>query len=219
VVLQGNTDGVWNTGETTTSITVNSTGSYFVTNTNECGNAISNAIPVSVFDVPQCQIDGDLNPKKGDTTFLCAPEGIHSYKWSTLEKTRCITLTESGERSVTVTNNNICVDSCTVNVVFSDISSSEDQNAKTNPLKLNIYPNPFYNDASIEFKHSLSGQEIKIDIYNVIGEKVTQMHFGHTISEQWHKLTLQGSDLAAGIYMVRLTSGKTILHKRIILIK
>ena len=219
VILYGNTGGIWNTGDTTSSISVNSTGNYFVTNTNTCGNKVSNPINIIVYDAPQCYISGNLNPNKGETITLCAPERIHSYKWNTLEETRCISVTESGERSVIVTNDNICVDSCTVQVVFSDITSLEEENGTNDLLKLNIYPNPFYNDAIIEFKHSFSGQEVKIDIFNSDTKKVVQMNFDRSLSGHWNKITLVGSDLAAGIYMVRLTSGKDYIYKKLILIK
>ncbi len=216
VVLHGNTNGVWNTGATTTSITVDNPGSYFVTNTNQCGNVLSNAIPVQVTEVPQCHIAGNLNPTEGETIMLCAPEGVDAYKWNTQDKTRCIAITESGMRSVTVTNNNLCMDSCSVQVVFSDVSSTGDQDKS--PLKFKIYPNPFFDETTIEFKHELAGQQIKVDLINTVGEQVKSIHFENTESEQWHKIKLQGQDLAAGIYMVRMTSGKTVMFKKLILI-
>ena len=217
VVLYGNTNGVWNKGDTSPSITVDNPGNYFVTNTNQCGNVVSNAIPVQVTEVPQCHIAGDLNPTLGETVILCAPEGVDAYKWNTLDKTRCITITESGMRSVTVTNNNLCMDSCSVQVVFSEVSSTGDQDK--GPLQFKIYPNPFFDETTIEFKHELAGQHIKVDLINAVGEQVKSKHFENTESEQWHKINLQGHDLSAGVYMLKLTSGKTVIFKKLILIK
>jgi len=51
VVLTGNVDGVWSTGASTPTITVNTAGDYYVTNSNDCGSVTSNHIilePVSV---------------------------------------------------------------------------------------------------------------------------------------------------------------------------
>jgi hypothetical protein len=217
VVLHGNTNGVWNTGDTTASITVDNPGNYFVTNTNQCGNVVSNAIPVQVTEVPQCHIAGNLNPTLGETVILCAPKGVDAYKWNTLDKTRCITITESGMRNVTVTNNNLCMDSCSVQVIFSEVSSTGDQDK--GPLKFKIYPNPFFDETTIEFKHELAGQQIKVDLINAVGEQVKSIHFENTASEQWHKINLQGHDLSAGVYMLKLTSGKTVIFKKLILIK
>jgi hypothetical protein len=48
VILSGNNGGIWNNGATTSSITVKTSGDYFVINSNSCGNVTSNHIPVSV---------------------------------------------------------------------------------------------------------------------------------------------------------------------------
>jgi hypothetical protein len=48
VTLSGNIDGIWNTGDTSFSITVFVSGDYYVDNSNDCGIAISNHIIVTV---------------------------------------------------------------------------------------------------------------------------------------------------------------------------
>ncbi|MEO5675503.1 MAG: ice-binding family protein [Chitinophagales bacterium] len=50
VVISGNTGGTFNTGETTSSITVTSSGDYFVINSDGCGSDTSNHIVVTVND-------------------------------------------------------------------------------------------------------------------------------------------------------------------------
>jgi len=50
VILSGNIGGIWNTGETTPSITVKTSGDYYVTNTNDCGSVDSNHITVTTDD-------------------------------------------------------------------------------------------------------------------------------------------------------------------------
>lgn len=49
VILSGNNGGTWSNGATTPTITVNTSGDYFVINTNPCGTTTSNHIPVTVF--------------------------------------------------------------------------------------------------------------------------------------------------------------------------
>ncbi len=216
IVLSGNMNGTWNTGETSESIIVISSGNYFVTNRNPCGFSISNKIDVTVYDMPQCQIDGSLNMVAGETAILCGPEGVQSYKWSTFDKTRCISVISSSEISVTVTNNDICIDSCMVNVVFSEISTSDDQVADANQIKLHVYPNPFVDDVRIDFNHKLPVQIIKIDVLKVTGEMVNEIFYDYAKSDKWYQLTLDGANLPAGIYMVRFTSEENIIYKRLI---
>jgi hypothetical protein len=56
VELNGNNNGIWNNGFTTSSIIINNSGDYFVTNTNSCGSATSNHIIVNVWPMPTAPI-------------------------------------------------------------------------------------------------------------------------------------------------------------------
>lgn len=58
VVLSGNVGGTWSTGATSASITVTSSGTYFVTNTNSCGSVQSNSIAVIVNPLPAVSFTG-----------------------------------------------------------------------------------------------------------------------------------------------------------------
>lgn len=117
VVLSGNAGGTWSTGATTPTITVTAAGDYFITNTNNCGSAISNHIIVTVNDLPVCTITGSSSTCKGQSTQLCVPayEGA-SYLWSTGATTNCITVNAAGTYSVTVTSAAGCVSVCTKTV-------------------------------------------------------------------------------------------------------
>jgi len=117
VTLSGNIDGVWNTGETTPSITVTVSGEYFVTNTTVCGIAQSNHIIVTVNPLPVCSITGDLDICSGELTELCAPAGMAFYVWSTGALTQCITVTTSGVYIVGIVDLNGCNSTCLVTVV------------------------------------------------------------------------------------------------------
>ena len=107
VVLSGNVGGIWSTGESTPSITVNTSGDYFVTNTNSCGMVVSNHIIVTVNPLPLVLISGNTEFCSGQSSILTASEGI-SYLWSTSESTQSITVTQAGTYSVVVTDINGC---------------------------------------------------------------------------------------------------------------
>lgn len=106
---------IWSTGETTQSITVNTSGTYSVTVTNGCGSADASVI-VTVNPLPDCTISGNASFCEGQSTQLCAPSGNASYIWSTGETTSCITVTAAGTYSVTVTNSNGCTSTCSKTV-------------------------------------------------------------------------------------------------------
>ena len=121
VTLTGNIDGVWNTGETTASITVTTSGDYFVTNTDECGVVTSNHIFVTVNPLPDCSITGSGSICAGQSTQLCVAAGATSYMWSTGATTNCITVNVSGNYAVTITNSNGCISSCSKTVTVNPL--------------------------------------------------------------------------------------------------
>lgn len=82
VILSGNVGGVWNTGETTATITVKTSGEFYVINQNICDSVTSNHIVVTV-------IEGSSDIILSDT--ICKTESIilggssipgHTYSWS-----------------------------------------------------------------------------------------------------------------------------------------
>ena len=112
VVLSGNINGIWNTGETTPTITVTTSGDYFVTNSNACGSEASNHIIVTVNPLPPCDINGIPEFCAGQSTELCASPGFAAYDWSTGATSDCITVTSAGTYSLTVTDANGCESVC-----------------------------------------------------------------------------------------------------------
>jgi sugar lactone lactonase YvrE len=103
---------LWSTGATTQSITVNSSGSYSVTVTSASASgcsATSSSTAVTVNPLPTATITAG-----GPTTF-CAGGSVtltassaSSYLWSTGATTQSITVSASGNYSVTVTDANGC---------------------------------------------------------------------------------------------------------------
>ncbi len=121
VTLSGNCGGTWNTGDTTASITINTSGDYFVTNMNGCGLIESNHIIIAVNPLPTCTITGDFSICAGQTAQLCASPGYASYLWSTGETNNCLTVDTSGNFSVTVTDINGCTSACSQIVTIGDL--------------------------------------------------------------------------------------------------
>ncbi|MBE0636995.1 MAG: T9SS type A sorting domain-containing protein, partial [Bacteroidales bacterium] len=113
------TEGVsylWSTGEITQSITVSVSGDYSVTVTDENGCEGFTEVTVIVHPLPLVEITGDLEFCEGEETTLTATEGV-SYLWSTGEITQSITVSVSGDYSVTVTDENGCEGFAEVTVI------------------------------------------------------------------------------------------------------
>ena len=101
----------WNTGATTSSIPVSSSGSYSVTLTDAGGcSATSIGKNVTVNALPTATISASSPTTfcQGGSVSLTATNGMSSYSWSTGASTSTINVSTSGNYSVTVTNSNGC---------------------------------------------------------------------------------------------------------------
>jgi gliding motility-associated-like protein len=104
VVLTGNVDGVWNTGETSPSITVKTPGDYFVTNSTNCGSAPSNHIIVTVNPLPIAPLitSGPPSICAGDSVLLSGNN--NNGVWNTGALTQSIVVKLPGEYFVIQSN-------------------------------------------------------------------------------------------------------------------
>lgn len=105
LTASGGVSYVWSNGATTSSITVDKTGSYYVEITNEFGCSVTlGPVEVTVNPKPLAYITaGDCNFCEGGSVTLTSSPGS-SYLWNTGETTQSIEVTTSGSYEVTVTN-------------------------------------------------------------------------------------------------------------------
>jgi hypothetical protein len=106
ITLTGNVGGIWNTGATTSSITVNTSGVYYVTNTNSCGSINSNQINITVNPLPT-----PITISPGGVTTFCNGNFVVLFGntngiWNTGASTASINVVSSGDYFVT--NSNSC---------------------------------------------------------------------------------------------------------------
>jgi PKD repeat protein len=118
----------WSSGQTTSTITVSDTGSYWVTVTKNSCSKTSNAIHITKDFFPvQASLGNDTSICSGNSIGLTHPVPLPSnlsYYWSTGDTTSRISLTNSGSYLVTVTNNNGCAARDTIQVTISGIAPS-----------------------------------------------------------------------------------------------
>ncbi|MXN92179.1 T9SS type A sorting domain-containing protein [Flavobacterium sp. Sd200] len=82
VVLSGNNNGTWSTGETSPTIVVTEAGDYQITNTNSCGNTYSNIVTVQMYELPSLILkDNEIEglPPGIFTSGLCLGAPITFY--------------------------------------------------------------------------------------------------------------------------------------------
>ncbi|MCX7744432.1 MAG: gliding motility-associated C-terminal domain-containing protein [Flavobacteriales bacterium] len=96
---------VWNTGSTTSTITVNSPGTYTVTASNACGSSTAQVVVQNAGSAPVATISpsSPIQLCQGNQVTLTASGGT-SYTWNTGETTASIQVNSAGNYTVTVSN-------------------------------------------------------------------------------------------------------------------
>lgn len=114
------TNNIWNTTATTQSISVNSAGSYFVSNTNQCGASNSNTITVTANATPTITVNsGAVCLGK---SFTLTPTGANTYTYSS--GSAVVTPSANASYSITGTDANGCVsDTAVSNVIVNALPS------------------------------------------------------------------------------------------------
>ncbi len=117
---------LWSTGDTTSSISVNATGTYSLTVTNSIGCSGSDSVNVTNFPVNDTVITPrtDLFICLSDSVELTASSAFTNYLWSTGEVSQSIQVgAPGGLISVEATDGNGCTVLDTVEVIFKNVAN------------------------------------------------------------------------------------------------
>ena len=133
----------WSTGETTSSITVRSGGTYSLTAWNRNGCSHDTSYTVVMDSLPTPYITGELLFCDHDESQLDAGEGYAAYLWSTGDTTQKITVRRAGFYTVQVRNSSGCS------------GSSPTVEVRTNPS-----PTPLLSGGT---KHLCDGESIVLE--------------------------------------------------------
>ncbi|RZK86654.1 MAG: T9SS type A sorting domain-containing protein, partial [Hymenobacter sp.] len=80
---------------------------------------------------------------------------------------------------------------------------------------LTIYPNPFTSQASIGFVLPQAGRAT-LEIYDVQNRLVQRLFAGSAPAGERRQFTLAGSDLAVGMYLVRLVTSSQVYTQKLV---
>jgi hypothetical protein len=84
------------------------------------------------------------------------------------------------------------------------------------------YPNPFNPETNIEFTFLKSGQ-IKIEIFNILGQKVKtlmdeHLKAGHYVMD-WDGRDDSGKEVSSGVYLYRMQTSESSQTKKMVLLR
>lgn len=142
-----------------------------------------------------------------DTVRLDAGNPGSTYQWSNGADHRYITVSASGigfevqTYTVRVKNENSCMDSASINVIFS-FSACVGVNETSNNQDFRVYPNPSGGSFTIQLLPTKP--RLTIELFNLLGERVyseeIRVIVGHPIEKQVDVLSLP-----SGLYILKIT--------------
>ena len=87
---------------------------------------------------------------------------------------------------------------------------------------MSAYPNPFYPETVISFD-LYADSNVDLSIYNMVGQKVAtlvnEFKENGSYHVNWKGTDNAGTSLAAGIYLVKLTTSNGVLTNKVTLLK
>lgn len=99
-------------------------------------------------------------------------------------------------------------------ITLSNIEKETDSDIIPSQFTISCYPNPFNNSTRINIELN-SFDRISIDVYNVLGEKISTIYNGE-LSAGMHSFRFNANNYSSGIYFVRASNEKHIRLIKII---
>lgn len=182
----------WSTGATDTSrIEIFEAGFYYVTVTDSLGATASDTVEVIVHDNPVVDLGADVT--NDGSVDLDAGSGFETYLWSTDSETQTISVTQSGDYWVKVSNEAGCFGYDTVNVTVTDIIDDISQN-------MTIFPNPNNGKFWLVYEFNSTANLI-VEIISVEGKMVWRNEFEDL---KGHKNLIEADNLEKGVYYIKV---------------
>lgn len=223
LMLNAGTDGIdyfWNTGQTTSTITVNSPGTYNVFVTNVDGCVKTDTITVNMQgQLPS--LDGIQITNNGVNTFHFSALNVQNeigYEWDFGDPFDTIPsyspnpshqYTNPGTYIVTLKISSTCgeiIDTTTVHILGLGI---DDMDAK---VQLALYPNPTTDKLTIEAKNNVRIEQVQV--FNLLGQLLKTENVGQI---KKHELSLSG--LANGMYSIKIQTDKGTVTRKVDLVR
>ncbi len=143
-----------------------------------------------VFDSPNIVLDEGFHAEDGAEVLIC----------NTYDNTGCQIYNSSSRQS-----------SGSIEVFSTVVETLEENNEE----KLNIYPNPFKEMATIVF-HLDHASEVLVELADLNGRIVKILEPVRRRKAGMHKINVSGQDLSTGIYLVRLKTDTYTETKRLV---
>jgi hypothetical protein len=115
-------------------------------------------------------------------------------------------------------DNNHCVETLQGIAQFDTPKGKEEGMFLDSDITSKAYPNPFRNEATIEFQ-IVENARVTLELYNLAGERISVMFDSPVKAFERYTVNLSARDMPVGMYIYRLTAGQHVHTRRLILAK
>lgn len=102
--------------------------------------------------------------------------------------------------------------------LFEMIGNGTGVNEEANGFTATVAPNPFVNDAKVEFTIP-NNENVTVELFNSLGDKVATLMNNTNLAAGAHNVSIDGSNLASGVYIVRINAGSVTIKREVVRIK
>lgn len=202
----------WNTGATTSLLTVNTGGLYSVT-VYENGCSGTDAITLTIYDAPEFSLGADTTICEGDSLVLSTGlSGSYIFDWQDGSLLPTHIARDSGIYWVDVFDVNFCTSRDSIRISLKDCSTGI---GEITGETFTAYPNPAKEYIMIELPAVAERNRLKVELMNLQGKRVMSRQFSNVTAT--FKLSLP--ELAAGMYVLKISDERNQLWTRSISIQ
>lgn len=202
---------LWSNNQTSSSITVNTHGQYYVTVTGSNGCTVS-SMPITISTVnctpppiPTISLNGSGVLTPGQSIVLTSSFG-NGYLWSTGETTSSITVSEGGNFTVNVYSAANCFSASLPVTITLEIPTGIDPlTPESENTSFFLYPNPASIDFNVVFT-SNARKKIIFNLFDVTGREILTREIICQTGENYLKVNT--NEFSSGIYFAGMNSGE-----------
>ncbi len=147
-------------------------------------------------------------------TLTSSPADSYQWQLNSVDisgaTTQTYEATQSGLYTVIITDSNGCTNSATIDVVFTGIENLFSDSA------ISIYPNPSNGILKIELLSDYEGDEISIEIFNMIGQLIFYSEEKFLSKKMGVEINLLHQP--EGVYLFKISSNSISFNRKIIII-